>query len=399
RPRDDAAGGLARAEAAEAGLRFQAEVEKRGLALARLQLDERQAVVDLEETRRVRDQTRTAVESGSVARSELERLDDQLARQENALEVVRTRIAIAQRPPDAKVLAEADAQLLQARTAAEDARSAYDRAIAMLDQDLQLKQAQVERIERRIDQRSAGFPTVLESGIRFAERELSLLGPDEAEDRAAVEAQLKRLREQHELASGAPPNIVKAPVAGLVRVQRNGDRQRQAGDQCWELDPMVEIYPPENMDVLVRVNEVDISRLRIGQKARIVIPALKDREMAGEVVQVAGVGRDKFSRPEYAGKAGFADVVDFESRIRLDDTAGVPLRQGMAARVWISMSRTDALRLPLAAVSRHEGGWRVRRPGGGWQAVQGSPAGPLWFAIASGLAEGDQVEIERTRNR
>lgn len=400
KPRDETAAALASAEAAEADLRFQAEVEKRGLALARLQLDERQAVVDLAETRRTVGQTKAAVESGSVARSELERLTDQLARQENALEVVRTRIAIASRPPDARTLAEADAQLVQARTAAEDARAAYTRAIAMLDQDRDLKQAQVERLERQIDQRSAGFPSVLESGIRFAERELSLLGPDEAQERAGVEAQLARLRAQYEQASGSPPNVVKAPVAGLVRVQRNGDRQRQAGDQCWEMDPMVEIYPPENMDVLLRVNEVDIARISAGQQARVVIPALKDLEMRGEVVQIAGVGRDKFSRPEYAGKAGFADVVDFEARVHLAETKGVELRQGMAARVWIELSRRDALRLPLAAVERGaDGGWRVRRPGGALQAVQGAPAGAAWFAVDGGLAAGDEVVIERTRNR
>jgi multidrug resistance efflux pump len=400
KPRDEGASGLAIAEAAEADLRFQAEVEKGGLALARLQLDERQAVVDLAETRRTVEQTRAAVESGSLARSELERLTDQLSRQENGLEVVRTRIAIASRPPDARTLAEADALLLQARTAAEDAAASYKRAIAMLDQDQELKQAQVERLERQIDQRSAGFPSVLESGIRFAERELTLFGPDEAEERAGVEAQLVRLRKQYELASGSPPNVVKAPVAGLVRVQRNGDRQRQAGDQCWEMDPMVEIYPPENMDVLLRVNEVDIGRMSIGQEARVVIPALKDLEMQGAVVQIAGVGRDKFSRPEYAGKAGFADVVDFEARVHLAETKGIELRQGMAARVWIELSRRETLRLPLAALTHAtDGSWQVRRTGGTVQTVQGAPAGAEWFALDGGVDEGDDVVIERTRNR
>jgi multidrug resistance efflux pump len=399
-PRDAAATALAAAEAAEADLRFRAEVEKRGLPLARLQLDERQAVVDLAETRRTVEQTRVAVTSGSVARSELERLTDQLARQENALEVVRTRIAMASRPPDARTLAEADAQLVQARTTAEDARGAYDRAIALLDQDLALREAQVERLERQIDQRSAGFPSVLESGIRFAERELALLGPDEAEERSGVEAQLTRLRAQYELASGSPPNVVKAPVAGLVRVQRNGDRQRQAGDQCWEQDPMIEIYPPENMDVLLRINEVDVAHLSVGLAAQVVIPALKDLEMHGEIAQIAGVGRDKFSRPEYAGKAGFADVVDFEARVHLSGTKGVELRQGMAARVGIELSRHDGLRLPLAAVEHGgDGIWQVRRPGNRRQQIEGHPVGAEWFEVSAGLAVGDEVVIERTRNR
>ncbi len=400
-PRDAASAALAVAEAAEADLRLRAEIEKQGLPQIRLAMDERQAAIDLAETRRLLEQTRAAVAGGSVARSELERLTDQFAKQENALEVVRTRLAIATRPPDAKVLAEADAVLLQARIAAEDAKSAYVRAIALLDQDLALKQLLVERTAAQIDVRSAGFPTVIEAGIRFAERELALLGPEEADDRALVEAQLATLRAQQTAAAGAPPNVVKAPVAGLVRVMRNGDRARQAGDQCWELDAMVELFPPENMDVLLRINEVDLRNLRLGQAASVVIPALKDKAMRGQVVQMAGVGRDKFSRPEYAGKAGFADVVDFEARVRLADTVGVELRQGMAARVEIVLDRAEAvLRLPQAAVQAlPAGGWQVHRKDGRLQAVEGRRQGPLWFVVTGGLAEGDEVSIVRTRNR
>lgn len=401
RPRDAAAATLATAEAAEADLRYRAEVEKQGLPQTRLQLDEQQAAIDLAETRRQHGQTKVAVESGTVARSELERLTDQQSKQENALLVIRTRLAIAQRPPDAKTIAEADAVLLQARIGAEDARAAYGRAIALLDQELALKQLQVERTAAQIDVRSAGFPAVIEAGIRFAERELAMLGPEEAADRVMVEAQLAKLKEQQTAAAGSPPNVVKAPVAGLVRVMRNGDRQRQAGDQTWEFDAMVEIYPPENMDVLLRINEVDLRHLRTGQAARVVIPALKDREMHGEVVQIAGVGRDKFSRPEYAGKAGFADVVDFEARVRLADTTGIELRQGMAARVEIALEKTESvLRLPLAALHPQEkGGWQVQRPDGRMQPVEGAAQGPLWFAVSGGLAEGDEVMIVRTRNR
>ncbi len=401
RPRDEAAAALAAAEAAESDLRFRAEVEKQGLPQTRLQLDEQQAAIDLAETRRQLEQTRVAVASGTVSRSELERLTDQESKQQNALLVIRTRLAIAQRPPDARTIAEADAVLLQARIGAEDARAAYGRAIALLEQELALKLLQVERTAAQIDVRSAGFPAVIEAGIRFAERELAMLGPEEAADRAMVEAQLAKLKEQQAAAAGSPPNVVKSPVAGLVNVMRNGDRQRQAGDQAWEFDAMVEIYPPENMDVLLRVNEVDLRHLRPGQAARVVIPALKDREMRGEVVQIAGVGRDKFSRPEYAGKAGFADVVDFEARVRLADTTGVELRQGMAARVEIALGPPETvLRLPLAAVLAGEkGSWLVRRRDGRLQPVEGSPRGPLWFALSGGLAEGDEVVIVRTRNR
>ncbi|HAT09908.1 MAG TPA: hypothetical protein DCS97_04805 [Planctomycetes bacterium] len=401
-PRDVAAAALATAEQAESDLRFRAEVEKRALSMSRLQLDERDALVGLAETRRRVEATRVAVEAGSLARSELERLLDQSSRQENELAVIRARLAIASRPPDAAQLAEADAQLTQARTVTEDARSAYTRALALLEQEVALKEAQVRRIEAQIQERSAGFPAVLEAGVRFAERELALLGPDEAEERTAAEQRLAQLRDQHEKSQHSPPNRVKAQAAGLVRVMRNGDRQRQAGDQSWELDNLVEIFPPENMDVLLRVNQADVGRLRLGQAASVTVPALHDRQLRGEVVQISGAGRDKFSRPEFAGKAGFADVVDFEVRVRLLATEGIELRQGMAARVEIVLEkRSGVLRVPLAAVQRTaEGAWTVlRRAGEPPVQVQGQPCGAEWFVVESGLQAGDALVIERTRNR
>jgi hypothetical protein len=145
---------------------------------------------------------------------------------------------------------------------------------------------------------------------------------------------------------------------------------------------------------------VVISRLSVGQRARVTIPALADRALDGEVVQVAGVGRDKFERPEYAGRAGFADVVDFEARVRLLATQGVELRQGMAVRVEVQSGvRSGILRLPLAALRRAGTAWQATRTDGRMVEVVGEPVGPLWFAVSGGLVEGDAVFIERTRNR
>lgn len=398
--RDAALAALTAAEDAERELRFLAEIEKRALPLARLQLDATQTGLEAAETRRRLAATRIAAAAGSVARSEVERLEDQLSKEENDLAVIEARIAIESRPPDARVLAASEAELVLARTAAEDARAAFTRAIALLDQDLVLRQAQADRLEAQINQRSAGFPAVLEGSIRFAERELALLGPEQAAEAAEARRQLAALQRQYEAAKAAPPNVIKAPVAGLVRVLRGGDRQRQAGEQAWETDALAEVYPPENMDVLLRVNEVVISKLAIGQPARVTIPALADKVLEGEIVQVAGVGRDKFERPEYAGKAGFADVVDFEARVRLLATTGLELRQGMAVRVEVESGlRRGVLRLPQAALRRVGDAWQATRADGREAVVRGEAVGPLWFAVADGLAEGDQVLIERTRNR
>ena len=62
---------------------------------------------------------------------------------------------------------------------------------------------------------------------------------------------------------------------------------------------MCEIFAPQNMEVAVRVNEVNIPLVRQGMRVEAEIPALGRLPRTGTIRQVAGVGRDKL---EFAGK-------------------------------------------------------------------------------------------------
>jgi hypothetical protein len=222
------------------------------------------------------------------------------------------------------------------------------------------------------------------------------------EDATRLTTEIAALQQDLAKAKAAPPGILVAPVAGLVRVRREGDRQKLAGDQAWQADPMCEVYPPDHMEVVVRLNEVNVPKVKQGMKVQAEIPALGRLPRTGTITQVAGVGRDK---NELLGRKGTSGVTQYEARIELDpgsDHRDGDFRQGMTALVAIELERVPAaLVLPRAAVAAAGGAWTVHRAPAETPlvAVPGKPLGDELFVVTGALQEGDAVYVRRIPNR
>ena len=398
--RDTAAATLAAREQAEEDLRVRLEIEKRGLPLAQLRLDEEGAWLEADEAARKRDQGRAAAAAGALSQAALAELEDAATRTANQLGIVRARVAIAARPLTTEQRAEADARLVRAETRAAAAMADRARALALADQEIAVLEARVARLAFTVDAKGKAFPDILESNIDFVEQELAALDPEDPEDvarKAEATAELVTLRAQWEQAKADPPNVIVAPAAGVARVRNTGDRPRQAGDQVYDEDVLVEIFTPGNMEVRVLVNEVDVRKVAPGQRAQVTVPALPGFASEAEIIQVAGLGRDKF-----ADDGQVAGLVQFPVRVRLAAPAPT-LRQGMTALVDVTLGmRAAVLMLPLGAVTRDGDGWSVlagdpKAPAP--RAVQGEPFGDDAFLLSGGLAEGETAYILRKRNQ
>ncbi len=386
-PRDAAAAAVAAAEEALRPLLVAVEVEKRGWQAERARLDERGAVLAAAEARRRLEQAEAAHGAGALSRLAL---DDQRAAAAEAdaqLAIARRRREAAERPPTPEERAEADAALAAAEGRATRAQEAHDRALALLDRQGDLAAARAERLRAALAQRGDRFPEVVEAAIAAAEAELG-----EAEDgqRAALGARLAELRKDLDEARRAPPNEVRAPVAGLVRIRRDWGRPRAAGDQLWNGDAVVELHPPGNLAVSVRVNESAVARLRQGMPVRVAVPAAGVLR-SGAIAHVSGVGRDK---SQLQGRGGWSGVTQFEVRVALDAAGAAEdarLRQGMSARVDITVERVaGALWLPLAAVG---GDGAVVLADGSRRVLRGRRFGDDAFLVQGGLAAGEAVRL------
>lgn len=398
-PRDEIAAALAKREENEKEIYIRIEIEKRGLPLTMLRLDEESSRLALEEARRRLEQGKLSFAAGAISQSALDELTENVTAQSNKHLILREKLAVAERPLAPEVLLEAQLKLQSARDKAEKADETYARTLALQDQEIKVLRAREQRLVASIDTRSRHFPAIIESNIQFSEKELAELGDDKSGRRAEIEADLKRMREDLQASRDNPPNVERAPVSGIVTLMReNGDRPRQAGDQAWDQDALVEISPPENMEVSVKVNEVNIQHLSPGMPAGIEIPALKNLQCEAEVYQISGIGRDKFA---LSGQPGFADVTQYDVRLKLKE-ARADFRQGMSVLVNIlAGEKKDVLWLPLGAATKSGEGWTVLTGGNRSPKptpVEGEPFGPDAFIVTGGLKEGDAVYTRRVRN-
>ena len=297
--RDAADAALQAAEDETLDLRLRLEIERRALPVTTLSLDRDNARLDLAEAERRLVDGQAAFAAKALSQGALDDLVAARADAQARLDILEQRLAVVAGPPAAELVAEAKARLAKAEADEAAARAERDRALAILDQGLLIAEAKVRRSEASIAQRSRRFPATIQAELDARQRELAQPGAD----RAAIEAAIAELTKDLQQAKAAPPNIITAPVAGLARLRREGGRARQAGDQLWVADVVVEIHPPGNLEVLVRVNESTIARYAAGMPVRVEVPALtappdgagvaRPLVRTGTIASVSGIGRDK----------------------------------------------------------------------------------------------------------
>ncbi len=89
--------------------------------------------------------------------------------------------------------------------------------------------------------------------------------------------------------------VVTAPSAGIVIIRNNYSTQAkyQEGESVWSGQQMIELPNLREMKAEMKVNEVDISKLRLGQKVLITPDAFADSTYMGEVQTIANLAVSK----------------------------------------------------------------------------------------------------------
>ncbi len=102
----------------------------------------------------------------------------------------------------------------------------------------------------------------------------------------------KQRRKVEELESLLAQFIVRAPASGMVIYKREWDgSKREVGSEINAWDPVVATLPDLTaMISKTYVNEIDISKVKPGQKVRLTVDAFPDRSYTGVVSDVANIG-------------------------------------------------------------------------------------------------------------
>jgi multidrug efflux pump subunit AcrA (membrane-fusion protein) len=153
--------------------------------------------------------------------------------------------------------------------------------------------------------------------------------------------------------------------------------------------PIVSVSDTTHLMVRTEIDETDIGKIQIGQRAAIRCDAFRGQTFYGRVVRISGgLGRKKIQTDNPTEKV---DTDVLESFIEVD--CGSPLRVGLRVDVYIELNRRDnVLVIPLRAVEWQQGIASVRvKTSSGLETRQvrlGAQDG-LNIEVAEGLNEGE----------
>lgn len=169
---------------------------------------------------------------------------------------------------------------------------------------------------------------------------------------------------------------VVAPVSGQLSALAVRPGERVTVNQ-----PLFHVADYGSMQVTIAVDELDIARVREGQRAEVELDALPGKVYAGRVTSL---------NPEGSRRS---DIATFDVTVAIDSPAG--LLSGMNATASIEVeSRSAALWVPASAVSFRQGKASVRRLENDQPvevSVQTGLRTPTQVEIVDGLTEGEQI--------
>jgi multidrug resistance efflux pump len=192
------------------------------------------------------------------------------------------------------------------------------------------RQAQIEYEQslRRLNQARENYATQVkqaEANVRRRQTEVQ----DERNDVQRIQEIMDRF-------------TIYAPENGMVIYKRNRDGSKvKEGSSISAWDPTVAELPDFSvMESLTYINEVDIQKVRTGQRVNLSLDAMPEKQLTGQVTSVANIGEQ---RPNSNSKV-------FQVTIRVNE-ADSTLRPSMTTSNTIHISSIDsALYVPLETI-------------------------------------------------
>jgi HlyD family secretion protein len=268
-------------------------------------------------------------------------------------------------------LAAAQAQLTKNRIEAESpdvefARRSYERAVGLFDQRL-LAQSGLDEAKSALD--------VAENKQRAAQGQLVISQARVGESQAAVaEAQAAVERAQEELANATIRAPIRAtvltrdvevgsPVSSILNLGANATLVMTLGDI-------------ESVFVRGKVDEADIGRVRLGQKAKITVETFKEQAFEGRVTQISPIGAEK------------DNVTTFEVKVSIENAAR-ELKANMTANAEIILEEhPDSLIIPESAIT-----YDAKRNPSVEVVDPGSKTGRRTVPIKTGVGNGTRTQV------
>lgn len=245
---------------------------------------------------------------------------------------------------------------------------------------LLVSRQQVEDAETNLEVARANMDAA-EYGVQVAQAAL-----EEAEDRLAK-------------------TVFRAPLAGKVtRLNVEVGETVVMGTMNNPGSLILTISDLAVVEVVVQMDETDVPRLALGDSATVEIDAFPDRDFTARVTEI---GNSAIRPPSQNAAAGQQQAIDFEVVLTLDPT-DADLRPDLSATADIvTDTRTDAVAVPIIALTVREDTTAAARSGDEPPEIEGvfvvdegiatfrpvtvGIAGDEFFEVLEGLEPGETV--------
>lgn len=171
---------------------------------------------------------------------------------------------------------------------------------------------------------------------------------------------------------------ITSPIDGEVAMLNY-----KKGDVIFSSDnePMAIIINDKTLYIEVNIEEADISKVKVGQKADITLDAVQGLELNGEISFV--------SKTSSVNNNG---VVTYLVRVVFENTEDSQIREGMTAFVdFVTAEVEDVLVAPVAAVRNVNDTPSIQLKSGEWKSVVTGFTDGKYVEVISGIKEGETV--------
>ncbi len=282
-------------------------------------------------------------------------------------------------------------------------RSSRDNQVRDNKLNLEQSRADLQKLNAKLEQQAE-----LESAITIAQtkiqKEMAQTEVESLEKQIALQDESSRLdmqiarsnevhtkKQMEDLLDTIDSLTVRAPVAGVVIYRRdfNNEPKPVVGNDVTPMDPVLEIPDLSTMRVKVLVDEIDAGKVKVGQKSRIIIPALQGMTFDGKVIELSAILK----------QATFDRALKVaEARVELDPGQDLTLiRPGMSASVQIQVGVIEkAVVIPLSCIQERNGGsfvqvLRADKKEFEWRAIELQTNDELSAVVKSGLETTDKI--------
>jgi multidrug efflux pump subunit AcrA (membrane-fusion protein) len=269
----------------------------------------------------------------------------------------------------------AEAALKDCQATSELANINLDRQKRLLDKAL---------VAREVFDTARKEKEVSAARVVSATREVELAKQRYTEDLKSARAQLEQAASAvRVLEAQLTYYTIRAPLSGIISSVSTQEGETVAAGL--NSPTFVTIIDLHKLQVDAFVDETDIGKIRVGQKATFTVDSFPDREFKATVQAI------------YPKAVIMDNVVYYDVVHRIDEPLTGQLRPEMTTNVAISLdARKGVLTAPLHAVSREQGKSVVFVLRGNQSVRQTVRVGwkdPEWIEIVDGLKEGDKVVI------